>query len=595
MKARAHTCLESLTKRLLDEAADGKGWEGRLSSSALATAVASGALLSFERQQDQNSEELCQQAGRGLSWLKTHQNADGGWGDSPESPSNLATTLLVLAAFRIGQENPCAVKRGMDWLERRCGGTDPADWRKAVLEFYAEDHTFSVPILSFCTACGLLDSPGETPWHQVPQLPFEFSCAPPGCFRLLRLQVVSYALPALISIGLLRHRMAPGLLPLAWLRNRLTAPALRLLQRIQPEKGGFLEAAPLTGFVLLSLSEAGLADHPVATKSMEFLTSHQRADGSWPIDTHLAGWLTSLAIDALPESAWSASFRSSCLSLLLERQTREIHPYTRSAPGGWSWTPRSGGVPDGDDTAAALKALFRLDPEKKETLDAAEKGCLWLVGLQNRDGGIPTFCRGWGKLPFDQSCPDITAHALRAWRLWGPFLDPAAARRLHRAEQHALRYLGRTQQADGSWHPLWFGNQAHPAHRNPVFGTAQVLAALAELPSELLPDARTAAMRYLIQAQHDDGSWGGDKGLTPTIEETALALRALVELDNPEAQLSADRAVTWLITHIESQQGDLPSTPIGLYFASLWYDETLYPVLFATDALTHWLQAKNRP
>jgi hypothetical protein len=38
----------------------------------------------------------------------------------------------------------------------------------------------------------------------------------------------------------------------------------------------------------------------------------------------------------------------------------------------------------------------------------------WLLDLQNGDGGIPTFCRGWGALPFDRSAPDLTAHALRA-------------------------------------------------------------------------------------------------------------------------------------------------------------------------------------
>ncbi|MEZ6048428.1 MAG: hypothetical protein R3C11_23220 [Planctomycetaceae bacterium] len=38
----------------------------------------------------------------------------------------------------------------------------------------------------------------------------------------------------------------------------------------------------------------------------------------------------------------------------------------------------------------------------------------WLLDLQNRDGGWPTFCRGWGALPFDRSAPDLTAHALRA-------------------------------------------------------------------------------------------------------------------------------------------------------------------------------------
>src|SRR5439155_14196748 len=45
-------------------------------------------------------------------------------------------------------------------------------------------------------------------------------------------------------------------------------------------------------------------------------------------------------------------------------------------------------------------------------------GLAWLLALQNRNGGWPTFCRGWGKLPFDRSGTDLTAHAMRALRAW---------------------------------------------------------------------------------------------------------------------------------------------------------------------------------
>jgi hypothetical protein len=38
---------------------------------------------------------------------------------------------------------------------------------------------------------------------------------------------------------------------------------------------------------------------------------------------------------------------------------------------------------------------------------------------------------------------------------------------------------GGQQRADGSWVPLWFGNQDHPAEENPVYGTAKVLLAYA--------------------------------------------------------------------------------------------------------------------
>ena len=76
-------------------------------------------------------------------------------------------------------------------------------------------------------------------------------------------------------------------------------------------------------------------------------------------------------------------------------------------------------MPDADDTPGALLALLQLGTV--ESADARSRGIAgvrWLLDLQNRDGGIPTFCRGWGALPFDRSSPDLTAHTLRAWSAW---------------------------------------------------------------------------------------------------------------------------------------------------------------------------------
>ena len=81
-------------------------------------------------------------------------------------------------------------------------------------------------------------------------------------------------------------------------------------------------------------------------------------------------------------------------------------------------------VPDADDTPGALLALAKLcndelpEETRQRILRAAIAGTDWLLALQNRDGGWPTFCRGWGKLAFDRSGTDLTAHAPRALRVW---------------------------------------------------------------------------------------------------------------------------------------------------------------------------------
>jgi hypothetical protein len=94
-------------------------------------------------------------------------------------------------------------------------------------------------------------------------------------------------------------------------------------------------------------------------------------------------------------------------------QNRQVHPFNGTGPGGWGWTNYPGSVPDGDDTPGVLLALMKLQP-KEQVKDEVLAGCIWLIKLQNSDGGFPTFSKGWGKLPFDQSCSDLTGHNLLA-------------------------------------------------------------------------------------------------------------------------------------------------------------------------------------
>jgi len=258
-----------------------------------------------------------------------------------------------------------------------------------------------------------------------------------------------------------------------------------------------------------------------------------------------------------------------------------VHPFTGAAPGGWGWTDLPGAVPDADDTAGALLALRALGPPDDEVLHAADAGARWLLDLPNRDGGIPTFCRGWGRLPFDRSCPDLTAHALRAWGAWAGQLPDATARRIARARRAALGFLARTQARDGTWSPLWFGNQAAADGANRTYGTALVLRALQECADAPAADRlRRSAAAWLANARNADGGWGGDRGLGSTLEETGLAVTALAG----EAAADAVRhGIAWLSGAWGASPPPSPS-PIGLYFARLWYAEDLYPAVFSLAA-----------
>jgi squalene-hopene/tetraprenyl-beta-curcumene cyclase len=562
----------AVRRSLLDARVEAGHWEGFLSSSALSTATAVCALELVRRHRADATKNLGELVSRGLAWLAKHQNADGGYGDTVDSPSNISTTTLCWAALGMGPGTEASSARAESWLKREVGDLQPAGLAEAIRVRYGVDRTFSTPILTMCALAGRFGE-GSAAWREVPGLPFQLAALPRSWFGALGLRVVSYALPALIAIGqTIDHHHPPSNPFTRAFRAMTRGKTLRLLEEIQPASGGFLEAAPLTSFVTMSLAGMGLAAHPVARRATDFLVNGAREDGSWAIDSNLATWVTTLSVHAVGDDL-DAEARRRIRTWLLKQQYKEVHPYTGSAPGGWAWTDLSGGVPDADDTPGALLALSKLKTgDDPEVTAAAKAGVRWLLDLQNSDGGIPTFCRGWGKLPFDQSCPDLTAHAIRAWNAWGDVVDvrPALAR--------AFDYLIRVQRADGSWVPLWFGNQRSPGQENPVYGTSRVLLCAGLGRGDEWTKSASRALQWLKNAQNADGGFGGAPGLASTIEETALAAEAL------RGDPAAKGARLWLAEHTQIGTRFDPS-PIGLYFAKLWYWERLYPLIFTAAAL----------
>lgn len=180
-------------------------WSGELSSSALSTATAISALALVGRANPSPTPHASLIAS-GSNWLFQHQNADGGWGDTVKSFSNISTSMLVRAALHLteatGHED--ALQRLEKYLDDRCGRT-PQERAEAIRRRYGKDRTFAVPILTTCALAGFIS------WGEVTPLPFELACFPQSWFRFLRLPVVSYALPALIAMGQAIYHHRPPL------------------------------------------------------------------------------------------------------------------------------------------------------------------------------------------------------------------------------------------------------------------------------------------------------------------------------------------------------------------------------------------------
>lgn len=560
MEEKVKVLVDDATERLMAMRRCDGMWKGYLSSSAISTAVSVFALSVI------NHREFDEEIHRGTLWLQQTMKPEGAWGDSVESPANMTATLLTYCALNHLGMVPTETSQ---YIYDTLGWKTEEQLINGVLSYYGKDLTFSVPILMMCALSGVISD-----WRHIPPFPFELAILPQSTFRFLNLPVVSYAIPALIAVGVLQNRRRRTLM--SPIRELFVPKALHVLDRLQPEDGGFLEAAPLTAFVSMCMAEAGMKSHPVTQSCAKFLRNTQRTDGSWPIDTNLAGWVTSLASRALGDTMTDKE-RLNLACIIRQNATKRVHPFTGAPAGGWGWTNLCGSVPDGDDTSGALVALYTL--LHGEYVPEVGAGIDWLIKLQNHDGGMPTFCRGWGRLPFDRSTPDITAHAVLAMSLWEETLPNEQRKRCRKSINRMIAWLQSEITHDGAWNPLWFGDQDAYNEKNPVYGIATIIDYL----KTARVDVPEAVVKYLLDCQNEDGGWGGMKGVPSKVTLTAKAIGALKHFQ-PEYNEAIRRGVDFLYNRYEKNTLYCRE-PIGLYFSRLWYSEDLYIFTYLLTAL----------
>ena len=174
------------------------------------------------------------------------QNPDGGFGDTDLSHSNIATTYLVVAALHlagVADQHAALLAAGRCIPGKQRPPGRPARALRHRQDVRRADH--DEPGAGGPASTGARSTRCRLNW--------------PACrsrwYRFVGMPVVSYAIPALVAIGQARYFHAPPWNPLTRLVRWLSITrSLKVLRRMQPDSGGYLEATPLTSFVVMSLA-----------------------------------------------------------------------------------------------------------------------------------------------------------------------------------------------------------------------------------------------------------------------------------------------------------------------------------------------------
>jgi squalene-hopene/tetraprenyl-beta-curcumene cyclase len=616
--------------------------------------------------------DLCELLFESVNWLARKQNADGGWGDCDRAQSNIAATLLVQAAFRLtgipAKYSDLMVKAD-DYVEAQGGvaslwrqhGNDKTfvtsilancalagmvPWQKVptlpfelvclpkrwLRHFPPPVARYAIPAFLAVGRAKHHHDPTHNPLTRLARRSLrgksltllELLQATDGSFTGM-VPSTSFVVMSLASCGYQDHRVVSRGI-------EFLLAAIRADSSWGVENSRTIWNTSLAVHHVVDDTAAATAD-----KVLDELPAAHSAYGQPWEETARVG-------DAFIETAAADTHRPShslspggearrddlvlnerCLSWLLESQRQEADPVTEAPAGGWSWSDSSGAVPNTMATSASLIALShwrrRFGQLHLERIDrGAELAIKWLLQLQNEDGGWPTFYRDSSAIQLDASASDTTAYALRALAAWNRLrqLEPSKSARgstpigdgesITTAIERGLRYLEAQQRDDGSFVPLWFGNEYQENGSNPVYGTAQVVLTCADL-GRLDSEMALRAVRWLISAQHAGGGWGpprapldyssaekdgfrawrANESLAKfaSVEETALAASALLPLSTTHhaAGRAVSSGLTWLAAAVE-QDAHRQGAAIGFYPGRLWYHERLYPLVFAAGALS---------
>ena len=375
--------------------------------------------------------------------------------------------------------------------------------------------------------------------------------------------------------------------------------------RLQPCKSPVWD----TAISLRALAAAGGLEDSALRRGIRWLLSKEvTRKGDWAVrvDAEPGGWFfehhnefypdvddTAMALMALREQFGDVEISRTSGGILTEGLASRATSKALEDSSVVRWKEDS-------QIIAAAKAASLLGARKKVALldrvaTACERARLWMMAMQNRDGGWGAFDKDNDAeflchVPFadhnamiDPSTPDITGRVLESLGSWGIGLGEPEI-------DMAVEYLRKTQERDGSWYGRWGVNY--------IYGTWQVLAGLAAVGVPVEDRALRRGASWLTRYELPGGGWGESPrtydqpelrgGGPATASQTAwavLGLMAAGQLENPATQ----RGIEWLLkTQKADGTWDEPEFT-GTGFPRVFYLRYhYYPIYFPLLALAEW-------
>ncbi len=458
--------------------------------------------------------------------LHQHINPDGGFRKYVGAPSSPLLSRLCNAAIRLalGEGHPAG--RPAEWV-RKNPVLDPAREEEARGMLRRSEE--------FCAAAPASRGDElETDLLLFSPLMVAHACGlesvSPRDRRTLTLIAQGLRVPGLLLVSrTLLHRLVEAswpaamiLVPGLWPCPATTRRARRLAALIrgtQDPSGGWEIGSFITMLNVMALARAGAPpDNPAIAAAHRFLV---RNFFRWENEGATFGFAASNVLDTAyaleslvragmpPGDGGGPADRA--LRFLLAMQTTE---------GGFSFGFNVARDVDADTTAHVLRSFGTIAAAAGgETARAVgrsiERGVASMLRRQHRGGGFNCFRppvfdghRGSSSVVeqvfLDLPTPDVTARVVEA-------LADCGMGARHRAVRKALRFLLRTQCADGSWWSRWWAGY--------LVGASFSLRAYAKLglrldgaPGDRLVRDSARAMRraadFILAHQNPDGGWG---------------------------------------------------------------------------------------